>query len=132
MISASDASFGISSRQAPQGETTAMAWSRVAGFTAAIAVGLVAFSIAETTKADTLGFHASGWEFASPEPASAGGNYNDGISFSTNHATFDVAAPGYDWDPSNPRTSDHQVALYDAVGNLIASANVTGSDPLDG
>jgi hypothetical protein len=103
----------------------------VYGFTRKTSVALAAISIAAAGLAP-LAHAGPAWEFSSATSYNNGYSYNDGINFETNGAAVDVVALGFYYDPSQPWTSDHVVTLYTSDGTLVATADVTASDPTIG
>ena len=57
------------------------------------------------------------------------GNWSLGFEFTTN-APVNVTALGFYDDLKNGLAERHDVGIYDAVGNLLVSTQVTNADPL--
>jgi hypothetical protein len=85
---------------------------------------LVSLAVSSLVSA-TSALAGAAWDFNTVTPTFTNGSWDFGINFQVNK-NVTVTGLGYLAPTGNP------VALYNSVGNLLASANVIASDPLIG
>lgn len=69
-------------------------------------------------------------EFTSPGNAYTNGSWTFGIDFSVGSSDILATALGYYDDSGNGFVDDHELGLYDSLGNLLASTVATSSSTL--
>jgi hypothetical protein len=77
-------------------------------------------------------YGGSAFEFSSANHDSSNGSWVFGIDFTVGSSDLLVTSLGYFDDFGDGFLSDHEVGIYDTSGTLLASTDVTNSDPLTG
>jgi hypothetical protein len=93
---------------------------------------VVLYVIAGLLIAPAAAYAGSAFEFSSASHDSSNGSWVFGVDFTVGSSDLLVSSLGYFDDNGDGFLSDHEVGIYDAGGNLLASTDVTNSDPLTG
>ena len=72
------------------------------------------------------------YEWSTDTVQSTDGSWVFGIDFQVNGSNISVSGLGYYDDNGNGFIDNHEVGMYDSVGNLLASGVVTSADSLIG
>src|SRR5215472_5758227 len=100
---------------------------KLVNFVASVAAAAVSITVASQASAAT----APLWEWNSTGVAFTNGDWDLGQVFTANR-TVEITALGYYdqglLDGGAGFSGDHAVALYDSIGNLLASASVSSAD----
>ncbi len=92
----------------------------------------LAFSLILTLGGFSAFADTAAWEFTTPGTAFTNDSWTFGIDFTVGSSNVTVDALGYYDDSGNGFNDNHQVGMYDSLGNLLASTTVTSASTLDG